>query len=127
MKKIFLVAALVVIVGSSTAWCQAAGDDTPPPEYVPYDKAPEAVKIVQPAYPAMALQAGVEGTVWVKIWVGKDGKARKAIVSKSDWPLLSQSAIDAAMKWTFSPATIRNAPVDVWVNVPFKFRKSRSS
>jgi len=125
MKKVFLFAVFVVI-GSATAWSQAAGDDAPPPDYVPYDKAPEAVKIVQPVYPALALQTGVEGTVWIKIWVGKDGKAKKAIVSKSEWPVLNQSAIDAAMQWTFSPATIRNVSVAVWVNVPFKFRKSRT-
>jgi TonB family protein len=126
MKRRMLLSLLTALCAVATAWSQAQNDEAPPSEYVPYDKAPEAVKIVQPAYPAMALQAGVEGTVWVKIWVGKDGLPKKAIVSKSEWPVLNQSATDAAMRWTFSPATIRSSPVDVWINIPFRFRKSRS-
>ena len=126
MKKTGFLVLLMVVLGTLTVRAQASGDDMPPPDYVPYDKAPEPVKIVQPQYPAAAVQTGVEGTVWIKIWVGKDGKAKKAVVSKSEWPVLNQPSVDAALQWIFSPATIRNVPVDVWVNVPFKFRKSRS-
>jgi len=47
-------------------------DEAPPADYVPYEKAPEAVKQVQPKYPDLATRAGLEGTVWVKIWVDKE-------------------------------------------------------
>jgi TonB family protein len=126
MKQRMLLSVFVALLGTVTVWAQAQSDEVPPPDYVPYDKAPEAVKIVQPSYPPMAVQAGVEGTVWVKIWVGRDGLPKKAHVSRSEWPVLNQAAIDAAMRWTFSPATIRKDPVAVWINIPFKFKKSRS-
>ena len=103
----------------------ATDDDAPPPDYVSYDKAPEPLKIVQPRYPAAARNSGAEGNVWVKLWVGKDGKVRKVIVSKSDAVALNQAAVDAATQWTFTPAIIRNAPVSVWVRVPFKFRLTK--
>lgn len=103
----------------------AANDDAPPPDYVAYDKAPEPQKIVQPKYPAAARNSGVEGTVWVKLWVGKDGKVKKAVVGKSDSDALNQAATDAATQWTFTPAMTRNAPVSVWVRVPFKFRLTK--
>ena len=61
-------------------------DEAPPADYVPYEKAPEAVKQIQPKYPDLATRAGLEGTVWVKIWVDKEGKPKKAVVQKSGEP-----------------------------------------
>jgi len=119
---------LFFILGAAptAAFAQAAAtDNAPPADYVAYDKAPEAQKIVQPKYPSAARMSGAEGTVWVKLWVGKDGKVKKAIVSKSDSETLNQAAIDAATQWTFTPAIIRNAPVSVWVSLPFKFRLTK--
>jgi len=40
------------------------------------------VKNPSPIYPEIARRAGVEGTVWVKIWVDKEGKAKKAQILK---------------------------------------------
>jgi len=76
-------------------------------------------------YPELAQRAGVEGTVWVKIWVDKEGKPRKALVLKSTAELFNQAAVDAAMKWVFTPALMRNGPVSVWVSIPFKFMLSK--
>ena len=104
---------------------EAASDDTPPPDYVAYDKAAEPEKMVQPKYPAAARTSGAQGTVWMKLWIGKDGKVKKAIPQKTDSEYLNQAAVDAAMQWTFSPATIRNAPVAVWVSIPFRFRLTK--
>ena len=97
-------------------------DDGPPPDFVPYEKAPQPIKQVQPQYPEIATRAGVEGTVWVKIWVDKEGKARKAVVMKSDAELFNQSATEAAMQWVFTPAMQHNGPVSVWVAIPFRFK-----
>jgi protein TonB len=96
--------------------------DGPPPDFVPYEKGPQIVKRVNPAYPEIARKAGLEGTVYVKIWVGKDGKARKVVVTKSASDIFDQAAIDAAMQMVFTPAMMQNGPVDVWVAIPFHFR-----
>lgn len=97
-------------------------DEAPPADYVPYEKGPEAVKSVTPKYPDLATRAGLEGTVWVKIWVDKQGKPKKAVVQKSDAEIFNQPAIEAAMQWVFTPAMMKNGPVSVWVSIPFKFK-----
>jgi TonB family protein len=95
---------------------------TPPPDFVEFDVAPTIVRRVHPIYPEEARKAGIEGTVWIKIWVGKDGAPRKAVIQKSASNIFDQPAIDAAMQMLFTPAMMRNAPADVWVAIPFHFR-----
>jgi protein TonB len=99
-------------------------EDGPPPDFVPVEKQPQPLPGNNPApvYPEIARRAGVEGTVWVKIWVDKEGNPKKAQVLKSDAELFNQPAIDAAMRWKFTPAIMNNGPVSVWVSIPFKFR-----
>lgn len=97
-------------------------DDVPPEEFEPYERAPEVVKQVQPKYPDLATRAGLEGTVWVKIWVDKAGNPRKAVVQKSESEIFNQPATEAAMKWVFTPAVMKKGPVSVWVSVPFRFK-----
>jgi TonB family protein len=94
----------------------------PPPDFVPVDKQPVPIKNPAPVYPVIARRAGIEGTVWVKIWVDETGKVRKAQVIKTDKDILNQSAINAAIQWTFTPAILNGKPVAVWVSVPFKFK-----
>jgi protein TonB len=101
-------------------------DDGPPPDFVPVEKQPVPIKNPPPSYPEIARRAGVEGTVWVKIWVDKEGKAKKAQVIKSDAELFNQNAIDAALQWTFTPAVMNNGPVAVWVSIPFKFKLNQA-
>jgi len=97
-------------------------DEGPPPDFVPYEKEPVAIKKIQPLYPEIARRAGVEGTVWLKVWVDKEGKVHKAEIMKSDADIFNQPAIDAAVQWVFTPALMKNGPVAVWVSIPFRFR-----
>ena len=97
-----------------------------PDTFTPVEKLP--VPIIQPVpdYPEIPLRAGIEGTVWLRIWVTKEGKTKKAEVIKTESELFNQAAIDAAMKWVFTPAVMNNGPVAVWVTIPFKFRLQNS-
>jgi protein TonB len=70
----------------------------------------------------MALRAGLEGTVWVKILVDKDGKPKKAVVIKSAVEIFNEPAVEAAMQFLFTPAVMNNGAVRVWVAIPFKFQ-----
>lgn len=97
-------------------------DDGPPPDFVAYEKEPVVVRQVPPKYPDIAQRAGLEGTVYVMVWVDKEGKARKAKIMKSDAEVFNQAAIDAAMQWVFTPALQQKKPIDVWISIPFKFR-----
>jgi len=97
-------------------------NDEPPPPFTAVEKQPEPLNTVHPKYPEIARRAGVEGTVHVNMWVTKEGRVRKAIAVRSTHDLFNQSAVDAAMQWTFTPAVMNNGPVAVWVTVPFRFR-----
>jgi TonB family protein len=93
-----------------------------PPNYTKYDVAPEVVKQVPPAYPDAATKQSLEGTVWLELWVGEDGRVVEVKVQKTDAEVFNQAAIDAAKQWLFKPASVNGKPVSVWVTVPFKFK-----
>ncbi len=96
-------------------------DDAPPADFVAVEKEPVVVKRVEPKYPELAMRAGLEGKVWVKIWVDKEGNSKQVVVLKSDAEIFNEPAIDAARQFVFTPAYMNNGPVSVWVSVPFKF------
>ena len=97
-------------------------DDTPPADFVPVEKQPQIVKKVKPVYPDLAMRAQLEGKVWVKIWVDKEGKVREVRILKSDAEIFNEPAIEAAKQFIFTPAYMNKGPVSVWVSVPFKFQ-----
>jgi len=97
-------------------------DSQDPPDFVQVDKQPIPLKTVQPQYPDSARRAGIEGTVYVKILVDKEGKARKAVVIKSDAEIFNEPSVKAALGWTFKPAMLNGKPVAVWAALPFHFK-----
>lgn len=97
-------------------------DDGPPPDFVAVEKEPVPIKSPAPKYPDIALRAGLEGTVYVKLWVDREGKVKKAVVLKSDAEVFNDAAVEAGRQWVFTPAQQQGKPVQVWVAVPFKFR-----
>jgi protein TonB len=102
---------------------EAPKDKTPDiKEFTPYEKAPEIVESATPVYPELALRAGLEGTVFVKVLIGKDGKPLKAVAVKFDSEVFVKPSLDAAFKFIFTPAIQHKAPVMIWMTVPFKFR-----
>jgi protein TonB len=89
--------------------------------FVPVEKEPRVVRRAVPVYPDMALRAQIEGTVWVKILVEKDGTPGKAVVVKSTSEIFEPSALEAAMQFLFTPGVMNQGPVRVWVAIPFRF------
>ena len=79
------------------------------------------VKSVAPKYPEIARRTGIEGTVFVKILVGKDGKPEEVEFVKGP-EIFRDVALEAARKFEFSPARQNDRPVRVWVMVPIQFR-----
>lgn len=96
--------------------------DVPPPDFVPFEKAPQVVKRVDPAYPELARRSGLTGVVWVKIWVDKEGQVRDVVIQKSDSEIFNQPVLDACRQWTFTPALTSTGPVAVWVSTNFVFK-----
>jgi len=88
------------------------------------DEHPSIVNWINPVYPEDALQKKIEGTVWVKALVGKEGHVKKAVVIKriDGSESLEKAALDAVIQTTFKPAFLNNQPVEIWVSIPFKFK-----
>lgn len=102
---------------------QIDADDEPGmDEFIAVEKAPQVVRQVVPEYPDMARRAGLEGVVWVKILVGKDGKPIKVAIAKSNTEIFNEPSLEAARNFLFTPAVMNNGPVKVWVSVPFRFK-----
>jgi TonB family C-terminal domain len=97
-------------------------NDPSPDIFQPFQKEPVPILTMAPQYPDVPLRAGLEGMVLVKVLLTKEGKVKKAILVKSDGELFIQPAMDAAMKWVFTPALMNGKPVAVWVSIPFRFR-----
>ena len=97
-------------------------DDPGIDDFLPVEKEPQVVRSVKPKYPEVARLAGIEGTVWLKILVGKDGKPKKVVVLKEvPKGMFAEAASEAAMHFLFTPAIMNAGPVSCWVAIPFKF------
>ena len=100
----------------------------PPPsesasEFYAFDEPPMLVRYVPPSYPALARQAGIEGTVLLRVVVGTDGKVENASVIQSDvTPAMEKAAIAAARQFLFKPAKQRTVPVRASMAVPIRFK-----
>lgn len=92
-----------------------------PTDYVYVEELPVAITRAAPEYPAVAREAGMEGTVIVRALVGVDGRVVDASVAQGDIPVLNDPAVASVRKWTFKPARASGAPVAVWVSVPVRF------
>jgi periplasmic protein TonB len=76
-----------------------------------------------PAYPAAARRSGEEGTVLLRVLVGRDGEPQKVEVDQSSRSrVLDQAALDAVKAWRFVPARRGTENIEAWVRVPVSFR-----
>lgn len=70
---------------------------------------------VQPSYPDLARKMSISGTVKIEVVVAPNGTVKDARVVGGH-PVLASSALDAAKKWRFEPATVETTGV-----IDFKF------
>jgi TonB family protein len=70
---------------------------------------------VQPAYPELARKMNISGTVKIEVVVSPNGSVKDARVVGGH-PVLANSALDAAKKWRFEPATGESTGI-----IDFKF------
>lgn len=97
-------------------------DTSPAPdEFIVVDQEPVRVSVAAPVYPDVVRAAGIEGTVLVRVLVGKNGRIKDVIYI--DGPeALRKAAEDCARTAVFRPALVDNKPLEVWVNMPVTFR-----
>ena len=112
--------------------------DSPPPPpaegprvlFIAYDEAPEpiggqAAMLRRLVYPQIAVEAGLEGTVWVRAFVDKNGRVTETMIIKG-FPQtgLDEAAMEAVRKTPFKPARQRDIPLGVWISIPIRFQLS---
>jgi len=91
--------------------------------FVVFDVPPEPVFMVKPDYPRLAREAGIEGTVLIKVVVGETGKVVDASVVDSDVTQdMDNAALAAARRCLFEPARQGSNAVEAAVVIPFEFR-----
>ena len=78
-------------------------------------------------YPEMARRAGVEGSVVVKVLIGKDGRPKPGttIIEETASELLNPAAVKAIMSEVFPVAIENGEPVEIWLKIPVKFKIDR--
>jgi periplasmic protein TonB len=107
--------------GKGPAGAATEGVIPPPHEWVVHDELPEVVRRVIPVFPDAMRQAGMEGQVRVRIFVGTDGKVRRAEVEGKP-TVFDDAALNAVRQWVFTPAKSNGQPVGVWMRIPIVFR-----
>ena len=75
-----------------------------------------------PDYPIMLRQRGIEGTVWLRVFVDRSGLPERIILFKtSGYRLFDESALRAVARWRFKPARSQGATMASWVEFPVRF------
>ena len=84
------------------------------------EQPPKVLKKVMPAYPDSARRALVEGKVFVRVLVGREGRVEH--IDRIEGPQVFHRVVaQAAKAWEFSPAVQNDRAVPVWVSLPFVF------
>ena len=79
---------------------------------------------VPPVYPVDVLKKGVNGTVVMVVDVAADGSVADARVERSSGEQqLDAAALDAVVKWKFTPQMKNGKPVAGQVRVPVEFKQ----
>ena len=90
-------------------------------EYFLVEEKPVIIKRGILEYPKVALKAGIEGTVHLKVLVGKDGNVEQAAAVKGK-EIFYKAALQAVHQYRFKPARQNDRPVKVYLVMPIRFR-----
>ena len=96
----------------------------PPPTATPApveDVPPAIARIVKPIYPPVALRARIGGLVVLRVLVSETGQPIEVEVVRGGAAGLTDAAVAAVKKWTFTPARKGTTPVKAWTTIPIPF------
>lgn len=88
-------------------------------------KAPRQTYSVDPAYPALALQARVSGTVLVDAVIDEHGNVVQAHATSGN-PFLIPAALQAVLQWRYEPTYLNGQPISVVLQVQVHFQLRRT-
>jgi protein TonB len=123
-----------VLTGTDIGAALAAPPAPPPPPPAPTPaspvrvgsgvRPPQRVVTVDPAYPAAARAARIEGIIILEATIDVDGRVISIKVLKSV-PLLDEAAIAAVREWRYTPTLLNGQPVPVIMTVTVNFALGR--
>jgi TonB family protein len=87
----------------------------------PLDELPEPILRINPTPPRFTGGEPDSGMVMVRVFVGADGRVKRASVERSLHATLDSAAVQAARRWVFKPALKDHRPIPVWISIPFRF------
>jgi TonB family protein len=90
------------------------------------DIAPEISKRVDPKYPSVAFQRGVEGKVLINVLISETGDViETALIKGIPGPYgFNEDCTNAVRQWKFVPAFKNGVKVKVWKAISFTFKKT---
>jgi len=75
-----------------------------------------------PVYPRLARKRGMEGVVWLDVWLDRTGEqTRLEVFDSSGIELLDQAALDAVARWQFVPKHFAGMTIASRVRIPVEF------
>ena len=86
-----------------------------------FDVPPRTITTVVPAYPEEERKEGIEGTVSLRLLIGRDGLVQDVEIAKSLSIVFDSLAVTAVKRSVFSPAKREGKPVAVWYYFPVRF------
>ncbi|HXZ41517.1 MAG TPA: energy transducer TonB [Terriglobales bacterium] len=81
------------------------------------------IRKIQPAYPPLARQARIQGTVLLQAEISKDGTIENLRLI-SGHPMLAPAAIEAVKQWRYKPYILNGEPVEVETQITVNFTLS---
>jgi protein TonB len=87
-------------------------------------QAAKLMRQVNPAYPPLAVQAHISGTVRLAAIIGRDGAIQNLRVV-SGHPLLTTAAVEAVKQWRYQPTLLNGEAVEVITQIDVNFTLSR--
>lgn len=78
------------------------------------------IRKVQPAYPALARTARIQGTVVLQAVISKQGAIENLKVLAGP-PMLVQATLEAVSQWRYRPYILNNEPVEVETQITVNF------
>ena len=78
------------------------------------------IRKVQPAYPPLARQARIQGTVLLQAEISKDGTIENLRLIQGH-PMLAPAAIEAVKQWRYKPYILNGEPVEVETQITVNF------
>ncbi len=124
-----LLITVLTLLALATAWRLAHGAEPhgrqerngpPPPPDAIQAKLPRPIMQVPPAYPRAARDAGVQGTVWVRVGIDRAGRVTSAKVTRSIVGL-DDAALASVRQWTFATRLQNGKPSPSSFEVPVRF------